>query len=38
MYKYFKNISGFCNGSGLSDEKINPIKTSNHSITSKCYY
>ena len=26
MYKYFKNISGFCNGSGLSDEKINPIK------------
>ena len=42
MYRYFKMISGVGNGSyiyyrkskGLSDEKINYIKTPNHSIHS----
>ena len=41
MYRYVKKITGVGNGSyiyywkskGLSDERINSIKTSNHSIT-----
>ena len=41
MYRYFKRIAGVVNGNyiyywkskGLSDERINSIKTSNHSIT-----
>ena len=41
MHRYFKRIAGVGNGSyiyyqqseGLSDEKINSIKTPNHSIT-----
>ena len=41
MERYFKRIAVVCNGSyiyfwkskGLSDERINSIKTSNHSIT-----
>ena len=46
MYKYFKMIAGVGNGSyicywqskGLSDEKINSIKTPNHSITLNLNY
>ena len=46
MYRYFKRIAGAGNGSyiynwqskGLSDEKINSIKTSNHSLTPKLDY
>ena len=46
MYRYFKKIAGVGNGSyiyywkseGLSDEKINSIKTLNHSITSNLSY
>ena len=46
MYRYFKTIAGVGNGSyicywktkGLSDEKINSIKTPNHSITPKLNY
>ena len=45
-YRYFKQIAGVANGSyiyewqskGLSDEKINSIKTSNHSITPNLDY
>ena len=41
MERYFKRIAVVCNGSyiyfwkseGFSDERINSIKTSNHSIT-----
>ena len=41
MYRYFKRIAGVGNGSyiyywkskGFSNEKINSIKTLNHSIT-----
>ena len=41
MYRYFKRIAGVGSGDyiyywkskGLSDERINSIKTSNHSIT-----
>ena len=41
--RYFKKIAGVRNGSywqskGLSDEKINSIKTSNHSITPNLDY
>ena len=47
--KYFKKVAGVSNGSyvyyvyywqskGLSDEKINSIKTSNHSITPNLDY
>ena len=46
MYRYFKRIAGVGNGNyiyywqskGLSDEKINSIKTSNHSITPNLDY
>ena len=46
MYRYFKQIAGVDNGSyiyywqskGLSDEKINSIKMSNHSITANLDY
>ena len=46
MYRYFKRIVSVVNGSyiyywqskGLSDEKINSIKTPNHSITPKLNY
>ena len=46
MYRYFKRIAGVSNGSyiyywqskGLSDEKINSIKTHNHRITPKLNY
>ena len=46
MYRYFKRIAGVGNGSyiyywqskGLSDEKINSVKTSNHSITPNLDY
>ena len=46
MYRYFKMIAGVGNSSyiscwkskGLSDEKINSIKTSNHSITPNLSY
>ena len=46
MYRYFKNDSGVGNGSyiyyqkskGLSDGKINSIKTSNHGITQNLSY
>ena len=46
MYRYFKKISGVGNGSyiyywkseWLPDEKINPIKTPNHSITPNLSY
>ena len=47
MHRYFKTIANVGNGSyiyywkskGLSDERINSIKTSNHSITQNldCY-
>ena len=45
-YRYFKQIAGVANGSyiyewqskGLPDEKINSIKTSNHSITPNLDY
>ena len=41
MYRYFKRIAGAVNGNyiyiwqstGLSDERINSIKTPNHSFT-----
>ena len=43
MYRYYKKVAGVGNGSyiyywkskGLSDEKINSIKTTNHTITPK---
>ena len=46
MYRYFKRIVSVVNGSyiyywqskGLSDEKINSIKTPNHSITPNLDY
>ena len=46
MYRYFKRIAGVGNGNyiyywqskGLSDEKINSIKTPNHSITPNLDY
>ena len=46
MYRYFKMIAGVGNGryiyywksEGLSDERINSIKTSNHSITPNVSY
>ena len=46
MYRYFKTIAGVGNDScnyywqykGLSDEKINSIKTPNHSITPNVSY
>ena len=46
MYRYFKRIAGVDNGSyiyywqskGLSDERINSIKTPNHSITPNLNY
>ena len=46
MYRYFKRIAGVDNGNyiyywqskGLSDEKINSIKTSNHSIAPNLSY
>ena len=46
MYRYFQKIAGAGNGNyiyhwkskGLSDEKINSIKTSNHSFTTKLDY
>ena len=46
MHKYFKTIAGVGNGSyiyywkskGLSDERINSIKTPNHSITPNLNY
>ena len=46
MHRYFKMIAGVGNGSciyywkskGLSDEKINSIKTSNYSITPNLDY
>ena len=46
MYRYFKRIAAVGNGSyiycwqskGLSDGKINSIKTRNHSITPKLDY
>ena len=46
MYRYLKRITGVGNGSynyywqskGLSDEKINTIKTHNHRITPKLNY
>ena len=46
MYRYFKRIAGVGNGSyiyywqskGLSDEKINSLKTPNHSITPNLNY
>ena len=46
MYRYFKRIAGVGNGNyiyywqskGLSDEKINSIKTSNHSIAPNLSY
>ena len=46
MYRYVKKITGVGNGSyiyywkskGLSDERINSIKTPNHSITSNLDY
>ena len=46
MYKYFKRIAGVGNGNyiyywkseGLSDKRINSIKTSNHSVTSNLDY
>ena len=46
MYRYFKRIAGVDNGNyiyywqskGLSDEKINSIKTPNHSITPNLDY
>ena len=46
MYRYFKRIAGVDNGNyiyywqskGLSDEKINSIKTSNHIVTPNVDY
>ena len=46
MHRYFKQIAGVGNGNyiyywqskGLSDEKINSIKTSNHSIAPNLSY
>ena len=46
MYKYFKRIAGVGNGNyiyywkskGLSDERIDSIKTPNHSITPNLDY
>ena len=46
MYRYFKRIAGVCNcnyiyywqSKGLSDERINYIKTLNYSITPKLSY
>ena len=46
MYWYFEMVAGVGNGSyiyywqskGLSDEKINSVKTSNHSITPNLDY
>ena len=46
MHRYFKRIADVCNGSciyywqskGLSDKKINSIKTPNHSITLNLDY
>ena len=46
MYRCFKRIAGVGNGSyiyywqskGLSDEKINSITTSNHSVTPNLDY
>ena len=46
MYSYFKQISGvgngnyiyYCQSKGLSDEKMNPIKMPNHSITPNLDY
>ena len=46
MHKYFKTIAGVGNGSyiyywrskGLSDERINSVKTPNHSITPNLNY
>ena len=46
MYRYFKMIAGVGNGSyiyywkskGLSNKKINSIKTTNHSITPNLNY
>ena len=46
MHRYFKRIAGVGNGNqirycqfkGLSDEKINSIKTPNHSITPNLDY
>ena len=46
MYRYFEQIAGVGNSNyiyywqskGLSDEKINSIKTPNHSITPNSYY
>ena len=46
MYRYFEMVAGVGNGSqiyywqskGLSDEKINSVKTSNHSITPNLDY
>ena len=46
IHKYFKTFAGVCNESyifylkskGLSDERINSIKTPNHSITSNLNY
>ena len=46
MYRYFKRIAGVGNGNyiyywkseGLSDKRINSIKTSNHSVTSNLDY
>ena len=46
MYRYFKNIGGvgnddfiyFWKSTGLSNEKINSITISNHSITPELSY
>ena len=46
VYRYFKQIACVGNGSyicywqskGLSDERINSVKTTNHNITSNLYY
>ena len=46
MHRYFKKIAGVGNGSyiyywkskGLSDERINSVKTPNHSITPNLDY
>ena len=46
MYRYFKRISGVGNGNyiyywkykGLSDERINSMKTSNHGTTPNLDY
>ena len=46
MYRYFKRIAGFGNGSyiyfweskGQSYERIDSIKTPNHSITANVHY